>query len=355
MIAAHRPNCFRWSSLYRLCGTLAVAVLLMPQAARAIHFGEPMPADEHPAVGLVMVETASGQNYIGTGTLLAPDLVLTAAHVIQEAATPYHIRFKSDAYPDIAVPVLAYRIHPGYYTRPPTEDWPRIADSHNPNDVALLRLMYRYPKDVQYFRVAAESPRRGQQARLVGFGQDETGATGTRKSGRLQFLRERNDFFVFVATTEKYQRQGPGDSGGPLFIERDDGNCDIVGIVTGRDGFLGKERGLAADEYAYFVSMKAQADWIGRRSEELQAIQRPGGSSFYYLVRPQPSPPQPSVSLQTVNTLFAADIPPARAGNIIIGRGLCDPIAAEIVPKWIAAGFPEGRFFPIKIEDSGGK
>ena len=61
-------------------------ILLLVSTAHAISWGEP-DGNDHPYVGILYFETPSGI-YRGTGTLLSPDVMLTAGHCTEESGVP---------------------------------------------------------------------------------------------------------------------------------------------------------------------------------------------------------------------------------------------------------------------------
>lgn len=335
----------RWPVMAGLCLLLVAGTA---EEARAIHFGEPVEAEQHPAIGKLLVQQSDGSVNYGTGTLLAPDMVLTVAHVVEGAETPFHIQFVSDGLPGVAVHAVAYRIHPGYYTTRPTNDWPE--GSLQANDIALVRLAAPFPLEVPAFRVSAAAPRRGQEVSVVGYGRNEMGQGEYRRRGRLQFLRERDGFYVFRSPLDQFQRVDHGDSGGPLFVETAEGTRDIIALVQGGDPMLSAERGLAADEYAYFVSFAAHVDWFTRRWQELQTVVISPEEELHFVARDSPAPPQPAVSFTTMATLFEANIPAARAQQMIATRGMCDPLPADVARKWVDAWLPNEKIRRVSVK-----
>ena len=92
----------------------AACAAAIPRYARAIHFGDILEPEAYPAVGLVEIRRPqAGMLNCGTGSLIAPDLALTVAHVVANAATPFHIRFRLDGRPGEAR-AFAYSIHPDW-------------------------------------------------------------------------------------------------------------------------------------------------------------------------------------------------------------------------------------------------
>ncbi len=137
----------RHSRIIACCASAlgAAWLLLAPSAAHAVKFGEIVPPEKFKAVGKLHVRIAQPQSdgryqyadATGTGTLIEPDLVLTAAHVVNDAASPAHITFSLDGKPRTAQ-AIAFRIHQGFGSLQFQSDgdiFKRIRD-----DIALVKL-----------------------------------------------------------------------------------------------------------------------------------------------------------------------------------------------------------------------
>jgi hypothetical protein len=190
-----------------------------------------------PAVG--MLRFASGN--FGSGALIAPTIVLTAAHVA--GGNPTHFYYgtppagKAPTHENLrAAPVAEIYIHP-CYEKPKSKDCP--ADVV---DVAIVRLA-RPVTDVEPLRViewpleyfwGKLSPYEGESCVAVGFGAhlsaDKKVTFGTRRSARSTVKSVDDSELVTVRGTGIATS---GDSGGPLVC-----GGRIIGTVRGASGGL---------------------------------------------------------------------------------------------------------------------
>ncbi len=203
------------------------------------------------AVGRINTATAMGQSMC-TGTLIAEDLVLTAAHCVID-------RFSRRPYRPETVTFLAgwrlgqkvaeskakaIAVHPGYNTAPKvpgTQDLAGIGA-----DLALIRLARPVPQSkAPFFRVSA-APDDGAALTLISYRMDRADAL-TRQEGCSVSGR---DGPVLTLGCEVIF----GASGSALFAERD-GRMEVVAVLSAmgqKDG-----RGLA-----YAVAVESTLDAV---------------------------------------------------------------------------------------------
>jgi len=177
-----------------------------------------------PAVGLV------GRD---GGTLIAPQWVLTAAHVAQNAQQ----RGRKVRFGDVDYAIDQVFIHP---------DW----REQGPHDIALIKLAEPV-KGVTPIAIYSGSNEAGNMATFVGQGGTGTGLTGpAREDGKKRGATNKIDsadqdwlYFTFddpTTATDLEGISGPGDSGGPALIQMD-GKYYVAGVsVWGRPGKDGR-------------------------------------------------------------------------------------------------------------------
>jgi len=114
---------------------IVVILMVLVPVAQAITFGQP-DGDGHPNVGAMIVQEPDGVNYLYcSGTLIAPDVFLTAAHCTAAAdaygADPEDVFVTFDPVWDENA-----TLHPGTYYLNPNYGH----DMHDLNDVAVIVL-----------------------------------------------------------------------------------------------------------------------------------------------------------------------------------------------------------------------
>ncbi|MFG1464248.1 S1 family peptidase [Xanthobacter sp. DSM 24535] len=196
--------------------------------ARAIVGGEAAAPDI--AAHVVLIVSTRGASC--TGSVVARDLVLTAAHCVHPAGD-YAVALVSESQPRL-VPALRIVVHPAFNaeqfrTRRPTPD------------LALMKLAEPLPARFTPVRIATGGlPARGSFFLLAGFG---VSAEGTEKTaGKLRTV-----LLASIGTTGGIMaRLSPqsglaggcvGDSGGPAFQNGE--VAGVIGWATGPNGARG--------------------------------------------------------------------------------------------------------------------
>lgn len=161
-----------------------------------------------------------------SGALVAPDVVLTAAHCLQGFGPegPYEVFVG----PELAArgryaQVVEALVHPGY-----------VPDTHA-FDVALLRLA-RPVEGVAPFALPTpgEVPAAGATVRVLGFGdtRDAAAPAGVRREGTLQVTQVEPARFLAAPAPSM---SCTGDSGGPVLGAGSDGREVLLGVTVSGD------------------------------------------------------------------------------------------------------------------------
>lgn len=202
------------------------------------------------------------------GTLIAPDVVLSAAHC---AGGEYKVVVgRHDLRTDVgdAVEVEVEMVHPGY------------DDDTTDNDFMLLFLKRSTTEDVDFAIVNPDMIAEGQNVTVMGWGdidpdQDESelanelmevevtvisnedcdASEGTEPGWEDNYNGQITDNMMCAEHTEM-KDACQGDSGGPLVIRSDSGEDSLVGVVSWGVG-------CAHDDFpGVYSRVSAQYDWI---------------------------------------------------------------------------------------------
>lgn len=232
-----------------------ILAFVSPSPAGAVIYGEPDTADPHRNVGYIVIElTDSPDLYFWcSGTLIAPDVFLTAAHctfyfdrwLADGIAERFYVTFDPVADRDPAAHTRIFDVELAVTN--PEYTWSHLSDDH---DVAVLILSEPVPDrfpDIQPARLppagmlddmAAQGGLRDQKFTVVGYGASyrENGhgyprwpGEGERRLAVAEF-RALNPHRLHLSQNPSHDDGGScyGDSGGPNFL----GDTDIIAGIT---------------------------------------------------------------------------------------------------------------------------
>ncbi len=177
-----------------------------------------------PSVVLVHGNDGSTSTTTCTGSIIAPRVVLTAAHCVTNKAyglsigLNYLYDFTDSASAGALVPVESSTIAPGY-------DPTVIPHLH---DIAIIRVGTNLGKALPYHAGAPDATWYGQPLRIVGYGR--TGAKTEDQNMRRAVMTEIFDIRPNDLAIDNGKQPCVGDSGGPAFLTLN-GVSTIVGVA----------------------------------------------------------------------------------------------------------------------------
>lgn len=233
---------------------IAVAAVPALASAQSIVGGDPASPSDYPATGVI----TAGTRLRCTGTLIAPDVVLTAAHCAEPPEIG-HLDFTLD--PDlgdgITAPVRALVAHQHPDFDPSARYIDLTAARHDIGIVILTE-----PIEVRMERV---DPSRvlepGVELGLCGYGRTEwtTAVAGAKRTATVMLDQLTSHEF---ATASVGPQPCGGDSGGPLFDQTGESQT-IVGVVSRAYG-----TSPYCDSGAIITRTAPYVDWIAEASED---------------------------------------------------------------------------------------
>ena len=206
-----------------------------PDAARAIVGSNRDGAAFSDRVVMILTRGPQGSGFC-TGVVLAPRVVLTAAHCLRPASDML-VHFRDDAGAPVFIPVEASQAHPRYRPEAMTA---RVVSI----DLGLIETQRPLPPSFRAVGLSqVDRPPIGSSATVVGFG---VGREGTSKSGgvlravTLAVREPASQILLWAGDTARGGGACSGDSGGPILA--DDGET-LLAIVAWTNGTAGHKCG----------------------------------------------------------------------------------------------------------------
>ncbi len=243
---------------------LAVLAIMPATSSQAVMRGTPVPPTAVEQLTTVAIHTPEG---LCTGTIVGPDLVLTAAHCLVRRGA-YRVRYSGADRVVRMVQAVRTAIHPGFVER----------DGFSGNDIALLQVKTPFPMGMK----AASLPGwggGGSSLVLAGFGSTET--TRNRSSQLRVAAMEAGEpaipgrGFRGLSVPEGTPKRGMcvGDSGGPVFSQGRD-PAVVVGVLKG--GTI--EPGTSCTTRPLYTPVSSFRDWIEGQASQWKSGLGPVGS-----------------------------------------------------------------------------
>lgn len=226
---------------------------------QAIIGGDSSEEGEYPATGALV----RGRTLTCTATLIAPDVVITAAHCLVDEGWG-DLFFTLD--PDLTktidnlVPVLVYHQHPEFHVTGP--DYAKMG-KRNDLGIAILEEPIEGVAVEQLDTRAYLNEVSGEtELTLCGYGRDywSTSRTAGIKRDAVVFVDAANSWEL--RTTNEDPQPCKGDSGGPLFVETSEGRR-VAGLVSRASGTSNM-----CDSGAIYTRVSPYVDWVEQASND---------------------------------------------------------------------------------------
>jgi hypothetical protein len=258
------------SSRWRLA---AAALLLSCGPALAVTGGRVEQDPDGIRRSVVLIESSQGE--LCSGAVIAPDLVLTAAHcVLQRAA--YRVVGVDRRFRKLGTRVVAAALHPSFVAGTTPRTQPGV-------DLAVLKLASPLGPDFTPLDPTRSADLgEGEMVDLAGFGlsaEARRGSARVLRATRLMSLGplQTANRVVVVADGERLaETTGAGacrgDSGGPI-VRGGPGGYQLLGIVSWSSGALRSRTATACGGLTAVTPVAEHGGWIAARAEDLRRFQ----------------------------------------------------------------------------------
>ena len=259
--------------------TLGALVGLVPASAGAVIQGEVSRDPNGARAFVVRIESTQGE--ICSGTLIAPDLVLTAAHCVMHRAG-YSVIAVDRGFRSRRVGAAAVSMHPDFVPGTTPEDQPGV-------DLALIKLAQPMGADFAPLDPrGAGSIGTGDAVDIAGFGVVAENRRNTARTLRqahlvsIGSLQVANRVTVVTDRRRFAETAGAGaclgDSGGPI-LSGGPGGYRIVGVVSWSSGALQQNtrRRTACGGFTAVTPVAEHTGWIASRAAEMSQVEAAAG------------------------------------------------------------------------------
>ncbi len=243
---------------------------LVPLSAQAVVQGQVSRDPDGLRASVVRIESTTGE--ICSGTLIAQDLVLTAAHCVQHNAG-YSVVVVDPSFRQRRISAVAASTHPDFVPGTSPEDQPGI-------DLAMLKLSQPVGPGFRPLNPSGGGAiDTGEGVDIAGFGvvaENKRGTARTLRTARLVAigsLQVANRVTVVTDAQRLAETAGAGaclgDSGGPILR-----NGQMVGVVSWSSGAMRQDKRArtACGGFTAVTPTGEHAGWISSRASQLEAM-----------------------------------------------------------------------------------
>lgn len=256
-----------------LAGLVALAT-----PAHAVMLGKVAHDPDGTRSSVVRVESSAGE--LCSGALIAPDLVLTAAHCLTELAT-YRVVGVDRGFRPRQVRAIAAAIHPDFIPGTTPRTQPGV-------DLAILKLARPLGPDfIPLNPRMADRVGAGDTVRLAGFGIVAEGQKHTARTLRetslvsLGPMQVMNRVVVVADRQRLAETTGAGacrgDSGGPILVEGRTG-YQLAGIVSWSSGAARAREATACGGLTAVTPVAEHVRWIVEGAQALDQFTQAFGT-----------------------------------------------------------------------------
>lgn len=237
-----------------------LAVALATASAQAIVGG----AEDAGPLSRESVMVLSSNGGVCSAVIVAPDVILTAAHCVT-GADQHRVHFRDGGGEPVLIVPAAKAVHPGY-------DAKAIEKRTRSIDLALLRLPAPLPAPFQSATLGMGRPPKGDAVTVAGWGlsrEGEAKTTGTFRAASLAVNEPYGPSDILLWLDGKGAGACQGDSGGPI------ASGDAVVAIT---SWSAGTKAARCGGLTQGILVGAQRAWIDRVVGGWQRVARWGGN-----------------------------------------------------------------------------